>query len=267
MGPAVAARQQPTQGRCSNDHRVDGGQEGGKFWLGSLLPADRLEEVETLLAVGDPTVHGHRGVPDDVHAPPRETLLRRLPGRPRRRGAAAVLGHLVQVARLAIDHPAAAVDGYLAAFLEHLADLLATALHPGFHSRQRGAEHLARLLLREPLELGQSNRFTVWRREPRDEQGDALAELELQIRGLVRVAAGGVYEVGAVGNGIARLGPGPVGDGSRGDAVDPAAEALVVAQGREAFVNAHEDLLHEVVDLDGGSDEIGRASWRERPTK
>ena len=67
------------------------------------------------------------------------------------------------------------------------------------------AEHLGCLLLGEPFELGQRDGFAIGRRKPRDEQRDALAELELQIRGLVRGGAGGIDDVAASRDRIARV--------------------------------------------------------------
>jgi len=108
-----------------------------------------------------------------------------------------------------------------------------TPLHPRLHPRKRCADHLGRLLLRKPSQLGKRDRFTVRRRKPGDEQRDALAELELQVRRLViRSGAGRGGDIGASRDGIASVRLRRVGDCPRGDAVDPTAEALVVAQGR-----------------------------------
>src|SRR4051812_1542801 len=78
-------------------------------------------------------------------ARPTPLLFGRPSGGPRERGAATVLGHLLRVAGLALDHATTAVDGDLAAFLEHGAELLAPTLHARLHSRQGRAEHLGGL--------------------------------------------------------------------------------------------------------------------------
>jgi len=59
-----------------------------------------------------------------------------------------------QRAGFTLDDVAAAVDGDLAAVVEHGADFLAAALDARLRGRQRGSEHFCGLLVREACGLG-----------------------------------------------------------------------------------------------------------------
>src|SRR5207237_5873885 len=76
VGPSMTTPKQPAQRRCTHHRRVDRGEESLKVAPCVVTRPDGLEEVEALLRVGDPAVHRHRRVPDDVH---RRDLTRRRP--------------------------------------------------------------------------------------------------------------------------------------------------------------------------------------------
>src|SRR3954451_14941124 len=88
----------------------------------------------------------------------------------RLRGAA-VVGQLPVGAALVRKHVPAGVERDLAARLEHLADLLASPLHPRLHPRQRKAQHVGGVLLGHPLQLRQGDGFAVGRRQRGHEHG------------------------------------------------------------------------------------------------
>ncbi len=72
----------------------------------------------------------------------------------RRNGGIAAIGrNVIKVARLALDDATPAIDGNLAAFFEHVADLVSATLHPRFQAGKRDTEHVGGFLLSEAFEL------------------------------------------------------------------------------------------------------------------
>ncbi|HQJ35740.1 MAG TPA: hypothetical protein PL156_11320, partial [Rhodoglobus sp.] len=152
--------------------------------------------------------------------------------------------------RLARHHATANVERDVAAVLERLSELHAPALDAGLHARDRDAEHLGCLLLRQAFELDQRERLAVRRREHRNEGGKVARQLlfdgAVVVVDIERLFLASIGVDHSVLRGEALV----VDDGAPSNLVDPGPEAFLVAEPGEPALHAEEDVLHDVVDID-----------------
>src|SRR5690606_8117064 len=152
--------------------------------------------------------------------------------------------------RLARNNATANVQRDVAAVLERLPKPHAPALDAGLHARERDAEHLGCLLLRQAFELDERERLAVRRRQHRNEGGQVARELLLDAAVVVVDIEGDVLASFGVDHSVLRGDALVVDDGAPSDLVDPGPEALLVSEPGEPALHAEEDVLYDVVDVD-----------------
>ncbi len=140
----------------------------------------------------------------------------------------------------------------MAAVLERLAELLPASLDAGLHAGQRNPDHVGGFLLREPLELGESQCLTIRRRKHRDERCDVTRKLALDGAIVVLVLRRLFFQNFPVCHAVLRGPALMVDDGGSRDLIDPSAEAFLVAKSGEAALHPQEDVLNDVVHVDLG---------------
>src|SRR5688572_20905486 len=161
------------------------------------------------------------------------------------RSVAATTRRGPRLSHLAREDVATDVERDSTTIVELFPEERSSTLHARLHAGDRDTEHLCCLFLRQPFELGQGQRFAIGRRQRCHEERRVSGHLFFSAA-IVVVALGRKLRFGfarSAQDPMLRLQALMVDDGAARDAIDPGAEALVVAQVSETALHAQEDIL------------------------
>ena len=172
---------------------------------------------------------------------------------------AGVAGEVRWVPHFAVDDSSAASQLDVAAIPQHGLELVAAALHPGFHSGGRESEAFGRGPVGDALQLHQDDGLAVRVGKLIDHRAQTGRQLPAQlcwigiaIRRLKSSGkSAGLYFCCAPRSNLSLSGGRAVvvDNGVAGDLVGPRYQAVGVFEGGQALVDAQEDLLQDVVDV------------------